>query len=216
LLLIDRFHAECVGFTKKDLDDLTKSEREYICARCRVLPDDFDVLHEKKKSKTKHVTVNVTATPLSAPSTVLNVPPTKPALFSEPSNINVLSHSSSVLGEEKESAPIETMLVENEQPPQQHSQQSPHVPKISLATHSAATATHSNETQQPDQSQQQTPSPRKIAVEESTPDASLSHPDDYSHVPAIEMEQEAILDVTTSDAPVSSMDVEESTSNIHI
>jgi len=55
------FHAECVGLTKKDVDDLTKSEREYICNRCTniAVTDDGpnnDTFHLRKKFKTTHVT----------------------------------------------------------------------------------------------------------------------------------------------------------------
>jgi hypothetical protein len=51
------FHVECAGFSKKELEELNKSEKEYICIRCSGIPDpenendDPDAVHEKKKRR---------------------------------------------------------------------------------------------------------------------------------------------------------------------
>jgi hypothetical protein len=98
-----------VGFTKKDLDDLTKTEREYICARCRILPDDFDVLHEKKKLKTKHVSIatggggggtteRLTLATASFATTVTTVAPLSLPAKESVTHVNVLSLSASLWG----------------------------------------------------------------------------------------------------------------------
>jgi hypothetical protein len=55
------FHVECAGFSKKQLEELNKSEKAYICIRCTGIPDpenendDADVIHEKKKRRTDEI-----------------------------------------------------------------------------------------------------------------------------------------------------------------